>query len=130
MKKTLIALAVASLFYVSDAMAQTATTTGKRARMQQDSTHRRGDRAGNRFREMEKLTAKDLPASTTSFIKSKYPNAEMKRIARSKDNQYFVVLTETDKPRHMLIADSKGNIIKDREMPARKGGRHGDKKQS
>lgn len=130
MKKTLIAIAVASLFYVSDAMAQTAPATGKRTRMAQDSTHRRGDRAGHNFREMEKLTAKDLPASTTSFIKSKYPNAEMKRIAKSKDNQYFVVLTETDKPRHMLIADSKGNILKDREMPAHKGGRHSDKKQS
>ncbi len=129
MKKTLIAIAVASLFYVSDAMAQTAPATGKRARMQQDSTHRGGDRGGHNFREMEKLTAKDLPASTTSFIKSKYPNAEMKRIAKSKDNQYFVVLTETDKPRHMLIADSKGTILKDREMPARKGGR-GGKKQS
>jgi hypothetical protein len=129
MKKTLIAIAVASFFYVSDSIAQTAPATGKRARMQQDSTHRRGDRGGHNFREMEKLTAKDLPASTTSFIKSKYPNAEMKRIAKSKDDKYFVVLTETDKPRHMLIADSKGNILKDREMPARKGGR-GGKKQS
>ncbi len=125
MKKTLIALAVASLFYVSDAMAQTATKTGKRARMQQDSTNQRGGRGGANFREMEQLTAKDLPASTTSFIKSKYPNAEMKRIAKSKDDKFYVMLTETDKPRHMLIADSKGTIIKDREMPARKGGRGG-----
>ncbi len=89
MKKTLIALAVASLFYVSDVMAQTAPAAGKRAKMAQDSTHRRGQRGGQNFREMEQLTTNDLPASTTSFIKSKYPNAEMKRIAKSKDNKFY-----------------------------------------
>ncbi|RYC70508.1 hypothetical protein [Spirosoma sordidisoli] len=119
MQKTLIATVFVFLFYLSDATAQQRRhgRDGQQARTQQDST--RGP--GGRFRQMEPVTAAELPATVAPFVKQTYPNADMKRIAKSKEGRFYVVLAETDKPRRLLIVDSKGEIVENREMPIRNG---------
>ena len=115
MKKTIIAIAFISLFYVSDSMAQGRRGGNKNARMTQDSSQAAGSRRG----QMERVAEKDLPAATLSAIKKAYPNAEMKRIAKNEKGDFSVVLTETDKPRRVLVLSSTGEILKDREMQGR-----------
>jgi|GEM_PF-4698325 len=116
MKKTIIAAAIVSMFYVSDSMAQ-GRRGGQQNRMPADSSQTTMRGRGNR----ELLAEKDLPANAVSAIKSQYPDAQMKRIMKNKKGNYNVVLTQTDKPRRMLEVDSKGSIVNAREMPARGG---------
>ena len=117
MKRTIIAIAFVSLFYVSDALAQGRRGGHKNNRMTQDSSQTTGSRRG----QMERVAEKDLPAAALSAIKNAYPNAEMKRIAKNEKGNFNVVLTETDKPRRVVVLSSTGEILKDREMPAREG---------
>ena len=111
MKKTIIAIAFISLFYVSDSMAQGRRGSGQRTRMPQDTTQMlaRGER----------LTAADLPAAVVSSIKKAYPDAQMKRISKNKQGNFNVVLTQTDQPRHLLVLSNAGEMMKDRKMPAK-----------
>ncbi len=119
MQKTLIATAFLFVFSLSASMAQDrpAKGGGRRAGAQQDSA--RGPMA--QFRDMEQVAEKDLPASLGPYIKQTYPNATVRRMGKTKEGKFVVVLTETDKPRRVLVADSKGEILQNREMPARNG---------
>lgn len=119
MQKTLIATAFLSLFFLTTTMAQDRKGGGggRRVGMQQDSA--RGPMA--QFRDMEQVAEKDLPASLSPYIKQTYPNATVRRMGKTKAGKFVVVLTETDKPRRVLVADSKGEILQNREMPARNG---------
>ena len=125
MKKTLIAAAIITLFYVSDSMAQ--GRRSQRNRMSSDSSQTMMQGRGNR----EILAEKDLPTAAVSTIKSQYPDAQMKRIVKNKKGNFNVVLIQTDKPRRVLEVDSQGGIVNDREMPARDGqGGKGRKKKN
>jgi hypothetical protein len=82
-----------------------------------------GGGGGGRFRDMTPVEASALPAPITNYVKEKYPQVNVRRTFKDKEENYHVMVVAADSTRKRLVFDAKGAFKEEQAMPARGGQR-------
>lgn len=105
-----------SVLFLSLLLAGIVSYEGYAQQSQAPQSEQRGGGAGQgRFRDMTPVEASALPAPVTTYLKEKYPKAEVRRAMQDTDQNYHVMIM-ADTTRKRLVFDAKGTFKEEMAM--------------